>query len=129
MVTARSSTFCASATELIIPPRTILTTNFFPLRRFLLLQERRHLIGARPPRRGHRRAAHPQIHAELPTVLIPVAQHDVAQQLRPRLHHEFLVARHPPPRFVHRRVVPLRQYAAHGSDALVVLLQDLRAGR
>src|SRR5580704_2704796 len=42
------------------------------------LHESRWLISARSPARRHWHIQHPQINAELPAVLIPVIQHDVA---------------------------------------------------
>src|SRR5271165_3169154 len=56
-----------------------------------LLHEEWRFVGARSPACGHWDIEQAQIHGELPSMLIPVAEHYVAQELRTRLGLNFAV--------------------------------------
>ena len=94
----------------------------------LLLHEERRLVGARSPACRHRHIQHAQVHAELPAMLVPVAEHHVAKEQPTRL-------RQPPcsPATLAAtfRSSPRRQtcgrICAHRRDALVKVLQTLVA--
>lgn len=62
------------------------------LTRVGLFAERRSFVGAEAPRGGHRDVQQAQIDAELAAVLIPMVEHDVAQEWNARHSPNFPVA-------------------------------------
>jgi hypothetical protein len=86
------------------------------LGRFSLLRESWRFVGAGPPARGHGNVEYAQIHAELAAVLVPVAEHDVAQELRSRLGQDFPSVVNHAPRLPHCHLVELWQQVSHRRD-------------
>src|ERR1700747_346101 len=58
-------------------------------------------------------------------MLIPVAEHDVAQELGSRLCEHFAFAADHAPGFRHRSVIQFRKFAADRGDAFFKLLKNL----
>src|SRR5215469_6682286 len=83
------------------------------LSRHGLLHENGWLVRTWSPTCRHRDVQQTQIDAELAAMLIPVAEHDVAQELRPRLGQHFTSSRDHAPGFLHAGVITIRKRRAH----------------
>src|SRR6185437_3843958 len=77
------------------------------------------LVSARSPACWDRHVEHAQVDAELATVLIPVIQHDLSQELAPGNCDELLIATHQTPGLAHAVIVELQQHTSDGDDALI----------
>src|SRR5438876_10857070 len=62
-------------------------------------------------------------------MLVPMAEHDIAQELPPGLGQDFLSIDNQAPCFAHCRVIELRQQAPHCRDALFKRIEYLLAAR
>src|SRR5690348_15261449 len=91
------------------------------------LNEEGRLVGAGAPTGRDSDVEHAQIHAELAAMLVPVAEHDVADEVRTRLGDHFPSAGGDAPRFIHRCVVELGKEGSHGFDAFLKFVQDFLA--
>ena len=86
--------------------------QYFPeeqLGRLNRLHERWRFVGAGPPACRHSDIEHAQVHAELAAMLVPVAEHDVSQELRSRLSQDLPSTGNDAPGFPHCRVIELWQ--------------------
>src|SRR6266853_6722406 len=98
--------------------------------RLRLLHEDWGLVGAGSPACRHGDVQHAQIDAKLAAVLIPVAEHDVAQELAARLSEDLAAADGQSPAFAHAGIVSFRKRIADGGDTFIEGFQDfLAAGR
>src|SRR5438477_8178252 len=99
------------------PPRYELSRSSF-------LCEGRRLVGTGSPACGHGDVEHTQVHAELAAMLVPVAEHDVAQEFSARLGQDFLLTGKESPGFPHCRIVECRQRAPHRGNAFLEGLKN-----
>ena len=88
--------------------------------------QRPRIVGAGAPARRHRHIEKTQVHAELAAMLVPVVQHDIAHEFRPRQLEDHPIAGDEAPRFRHGGVIEPRQKLACRPHALVEFLEDLR---
>ena len=87
-------------------------------------------VGAGSPGGGYGDIEEAQVDTELAAVLIPVIEHDVAEELRARDGQEFGIAAQHAPGFLHAGIVELRQQGSDRRDTLVVRGEDFaKAGR
>src|SRR5262249_841376 len=83
------------------------------------------LVGAGPPAGRNGDVKQPQVNGELAAMLIPVAQHDVAEELAARLDEDFASASYQTPGFSHCRIVKFWEQTANCGDALLEFVQYL----
>ena len=88
------------------------------------LHEEGRFVGARSPTGGDGDIEHAEVDAELAAVLVPVVQHNIAQELHSWLYGEFPFACHQAPGFVHGCVVVAGEEFAYRNDAFVEGFQD-----
>jgi hypothetical protein len=95
-----------------------------------LLHEGRRFVRARPPTCRHGNIEQPQVHAKLTPMLVPMAEHDVTQELPARLGQDFLSIDNQTPCLAHCGVVEGWQHTSHCRNALFEGIQYfLAAGR
>src|SRR5205807_10217649 len=93
------------------------------------LHEKRRLIGAGSPTSGDSHIQQAQVNAKLATMLVPVAEHDVAQKLTARLSKNFVPLANHAPRFVHVGVIEFGKQVANGHNVFVEGFQNLLTAR
>src|ERR1700738_1638242 len=82
------------------------------------LQKNRLLVAAGTPACRHRHVEQTEVHAELPSMLKPVVEHDVSQKLRARNCQQLLIALDHPPGFLHCGIAELRQQGSDSGNTL-----------
>src|SRR6266849_3595879 len=86
------------------------------LGRLRFLRENGWLVGAGAPACRHCDVEQTQVNAELAAMLIPVTEHDIAQELGTRLHEDFAPTGNQAPCFVHVGVIEFWQQLANRGD-------------
>src|SRR5262249_54865261 len=92
---------------------------------FLFCAEARWFCSARAPADWYRDIQDAKVNAKLAAVLIPVAEHDVAEKESTGLSKDFLAAEVQAPGFIHMCVGRLGKLGADGSDGFVENLEQL----
>src|ERR1700726_1275248 len=90
----------------------------------LLLDKNRLLVSAGAPGCRHRHVEQTEVHAELASMLKPVTEHDVSQELRAGNGQHLLIALDHPPGFSHRGIAELWQHGSDRDNTLVERPED-----